>query len=343
MKAIGMIETKGLVPAIESADAMLKAAEVTLIERRFVKGGLVTIIIAGDVAACKASVDAAASAVQRMGGQIISTHVIPRPHETLSGLITNPIPGDNDPLKPEDGDDDDAEDHSKEPPAPVDDNNGGGGGAEGASTVNESSEAEVKAEAEVEAKAEEKAEEQSVVKVEEQPVVLVEEKPVVKVEEKPVVKVEEQPIVKVEEKPVPEAEKAEAKVDVKPAQKAEKAEADAKEPKAKAAAKKAPAKKAPKKETAKKETVKKETSKKAQAKKADSASKKMDRKALDAIVKKDGFEEAIKELEKARVVALRTLAREYNGEFGISGREITRANKQDLIEEFRKYFTSKNN
>ncbi|MDO4860084.1 MAG: BMC domain-containing protein [Bacillota bacterium] len=94
MKALGFIETKGLVPAIESADAMLKAAEVTLVERTFVKGGLVTITIAGDVAACKASVDAAASAVTRMGGQIISTHVIPRPHETLDGLIVKHIPGE---------------------------------------------------------------------------------------------------------------------------------------------------------------------------------------------------------------------------------------------------------
>ena len=57
MKALGFIETRGLVPAIESADAMLKAAEVTLVERTFVKGGLVTITIAGDVAACKASVN----------------------------------------------------------------------------------------------------------------------------------------------------------------------------------------------------------------------------------------------------------------------------------------------
>jgi microcompartment protein CcmL/EutN len=107
MKAIGMIETRGLIPAIESADAMLKAAEVTLIERRFVKGGLVTIIIAGDVAACKASVDAAASAVQRMGCEIISTHVIPRPHSTLSGLIVNRIPEDGEEIHP----DDDEESH----------------------------------------------------------------------------------------------------------------------------------------------------------------------------------------------------------------------------------------
>ncbi|MGN0293092.1 MAG: BMC domain-containing protein [Lachnospiraceae bacterium] len=87
MQALGFIETKGLVAAIESADAMLKAAEVHLVERTFVKGGIVTITVTGDIAACKASVDAAASAVSRMGGTILSTHVIPRPHESLDGLI----------------------------------------------------------------------------------------------------------------------------------------------------------------------------------------------------------------------------------------------------------------
>ena len=79
MQALGFVETRGLVAAIESADAMLKAAEVHLIERTFVKGGIVTITITGDVAACRASVDAAIASVTRMGGTILSTHVIPRP------------------------------------------------------------------------------------------------------------------------------------------------------------------------------------------------------------------------------------------------------------------------
>lgn len=89
MQALGFVETKGLVAAIESADAMLKAAEVHLLERTFVKGGIVTITVTGDIAACKASVDAADSAVCRMGGTILSTHVIPRPHESLDGLIVS--------------------------------------------------------------------------------------------------------------------------------------------------------------------------------------------------------------------------------------------------------------
>ena len=87
MQAIGMIETRGLVAAIESADAMLKAAEVRLLERSLVKGGIVTITVTGDVAACKASVDAGVAAVDRMKGQVLSRHVIPRPHESLEILI----------------------------------------------------------------------------------------------------------------------------------------------------------------------------------------------------------------------------------------------------------------
>lgn len=87
MQALGFVETKGFVAAIESADAMLKAAKVNLLERTFVKGGIVAITITGDVAACKASVDAAVVAVERMGGTLLSTHVIPRPADTLKGLI----------------------------------------------------------------------------------------------------------------------------------------------------------------------------------------------------------------------------------------------------------------
>lgn len=93
MEALGMIETKGLLAAIESADAMLKAAEVRLLERTFVGGGLVTITITGDVAAVKASIDAAAAAVSRLGAELlVSQHVIPRPHVELGESIISPIP-----------------------------------------------------------------------------------------------------------------------------------------------------------------------------------------------------------------------------------------------------------
>lgn len=93
MEALGMIETKGLLAAIESADAMLKAAEVRLLERTFTGGGLVTITVTGDVAAVKASIDAAAAAVSRLGAELLlSQHVIPRPHTELAGTIVSPQP-----------------------------------------------------------------------------------------------------------------------------------------------------------------------------------------------------------------------------------------------------------
>ncbi len=87
MQALGFIETKGLVAALEGADAMLKAADVCLVERTYVKSGIVAITITGDVAACKASIDAAAAAIEKMGGTLLSKHVIPRPHESLEGLM----------------------------------------------------------------------------------------------------------------------------------------------------------------------------------------------------------------------------------------------------------------
>ncbi|MDO4280374.1 MAG: BMC domain-containing protein [Peptococcaceae bacterium] len=93
MEALGMIETYGLVPAIEAADAMLKAAEVRLLERSFVKGGLVAITVTGDVAAVKAAVDAGAAAAARLGERsLVSQHVIPRPHAEIGECIVNPTP-----------------------------------------------------------------------------------------------------------------------------------------------------------------------------------------------------------------------------------------------------------
>ena len=84
--AIGMIETRGLVGSIEAADAMVKAANVTLIGEERIGGGLVTVIIEGDVGAVKAAVDAGAAAAKRVG-ELISVHVIPRPHDELSKIL----------------------------------------------------------------------------------------------------------------------------------------------------------------------------------------------------------------------------------------------------------------
>ena len=86
MEALGMIETKGLVGAIEAADAMVKAANVHLVGRELVGGGLVTVVVRGDVGAVKAAVDAGAAAAKRVG-ELISVHVIPRPHAEVEMIV----------------------------------------------------------------------------------------------------------------------------------------------------------------------------------------------------------------------------------------------------------------
>ncbi len=86
--AIGLIETKGLIGAIEAADAMLKASNVQLIGKEYTTGAMVLIKVAGEVAAVKSSVDAGASAAQRVG-QLVSTHVIPRPDDQLESILFN--------------------------------------------------------------------------------------------------------------------------------------------------------------------------------------------------------------------------------------------------------------
>lgn len=88
MQALGMIETRGTLAAIEAADVMLKAADVTLVEKTKIGGGLVTVTVTGDVAAVTAAVDAGASAAVNLGeGLLVSRHVIPRPHEELEGFF----------------------------------------------------------------------------------------------------------------------------------------------------------------------------------------------------------------------------------------------------------------
>jgi microcompartment protein CcmL/EutN len=85
-EALGMVETKGLVAMIEAADAMVKAAKVTLVGWEKIGAGYVTAIVRGDVAAVKAAVDAGAEAAGRIGS-VISVHVIARPHDELGGMM----------------------------------------------------------------------------------------------------------------------------------------------------------------------------------------------------------------------------------------------------------------
>ena len=86
MEALGMVETKGLVGAVEAADAMVKAANVRLIGKVHVGGGLVTVMLRGDVGAVKAATDAGASAAGRVG-ELVSVHVIPRPHGEVEYIL----------------------------------------------------------------------------------------------------------------------------------------------------------------------------------------------------------------------------------------------------------------
>jgi len=85
-KAIGMVETRGLVAMMEAADAMLKAAEVSLVGRKRIGAGFTTVIVEGEVAAVKAAVEAGAAAAKRVG-QVYSIHVIPRPNEELKKIL----------------------------------------------------------------------------------------------------------------------------------------------------------------------------------------------------------------------------------------------------------------
>ena len=84
--ALGRVETKGLVGAIEAADAMVKAANVTLIGKQQVGAGLVTVMVRGDVGAVKAATDAGAAAAENVG-ELISVHVIPRPHSEVEVIL----------------------------------------------------------------------------------------------------------------------------------------------------------------------------------------------------------------------------------------------------------------
>ena len=85
-EALGMVETKGLVPLIEAADAMVKAANVTRVGWEKVGGGLVTVLVRGDVAAVRAATDAGAAAARRVG-ELLSVHVIARPHQSLEEIL----------------------------------------------------------------------------------------------------------------------------------------------------------------------------------------------------------------------------------------------------------------
>ena len=90
--ALGMVETKGLVGAVEAADAMVKAANVVLLGSEYVGGGYVTVMVRGDVGAVKAATDAGAAAAKRVG-ELVSVHVIPRPHKEVEMILPKETKG----------------------------------------------------------------------------------------------------------------------------------------------------------------------------------------------------------------------------------------------------------
>ena len=89
MDALGMVETRGLVAAVEAADAMVKAANVVLIGKEYIGAGYVTVLVRGDVGAVKAATDAGAAAARRVG-ELVSVHVIPRPHQEAEKILPSP-------------------------------------------------------------------------------------------------------------------------------------------------------------------------------------------------------------------------------------------------------------
>ena len=106
MDALGMIETRTLVGAIEASDAMVKAANVVLVGKEYIGSAYVTVFVRGDVGAVKAATDAGAAAARRVG-ELVSVHVIPRPHEEVEKILPHPAqpasperPGTAKPRKP---------------------------------------------------------------------------------------------------------------------------------------------------------------------------------------------------------------------------------------------------
>ena len=95
--ALGLIETRGLIGSIEAADAMVKAANVVLVGKEQVGGGLVTVMVRGDVGAVKAATDAGAESAAKVG-EVISVHVIPRPHAEVEAILPRPASQTEKPL-----------------------------------------------------------------------------------------------------------------------------------------------------------------------------------------------------------------------------------------------------
>lgn len=259
MQALGLLETKGLVAAVEGADAMLKAADITLIDKTYVGGGLVTVTVSGGVSAVKAAVDAGAAAVNHLNETLlVSIHVIPRPHEGIYDLIT--------PTKPEEDID-------------IPDNNFSG--SEPEEDIADEIEKPEKSSEMAASTEESRNDKQSSEAAIEGDIVLV---------------TAEVAIIKETEVKLTAAELTEhANQKIK--------------------------------EVTSTENISS----------ADINIAEITKEGIDRVAKEHGYEAALKILDKLKVVKLRNLAREYQN-MSISGRQISKADKIKLIEEFKDYY-----
>ena len=158
MQALGMIETKGLIGSIEAADAMVKAANVVLIGKEHIGGGLVTVMVRGDVGAVKAATDAGAAAAQRVG-DLISVHVIPRPHIEVESILPHLPENPDDGPEPGPAPDPEPEpDPDSTPDAPLTETPEHAETDTGAESAEAETETEAEAQAETQAPAEQKPE-----------------------------------------------------------------------------------------------------------------------------------------------------------------------------------------
>ena len=274
MQALGMIETRGSVAAIEALDAMTKAADVTLVEKTLIGGGLVTVTVTGDVAAVHAAVDAGTAAAERLGeNHLVTSHVIARPHEELSVMFNPTDPsGNEEGFKAED-----TEENSMDLPLGVIEIEAKPeSGVELATDAEPESGAEPKTDAEPESGAEPKTDAEPESGAE------------------PKTDAESESGVEL-------ATDAESEIGVEPATDAE-------------------------------STTGAESAPVMERKNGE-----LSREYCDWLLKQKGKDALLLELQQTHVTKLRNLARNYP-EIGIAGREISRANKEKLIEELKQWY-----
>lgn len=325
MEALGMIETKGMLPSVEALDSMLKAADVRLVNNTTIGGGLVTSIIAGDVGAVKAAVDAGVAAVRALAPEaLISEHVIPRPDSSIAFLVERPEPSeDPDPETPDpDPDSDNGEPETEEEPEVI--------SAENVVSEEAEAPAEEPAPAEETAEAEEPADDTNSTEEVPEPQ---ETEPSAEQENSPA----EAETVETAETPAEEA----------PEEEPAPAEDNTAEPEAEA---EEPAQAEPEAEAEETAEVsgsgETEVSDLTESAEDDPDAEPAvntelpqvkDRESIDQIIAEQGLAHLEEVLGGLRVSELRKLARGYKN-FSLTGRDISKANKKMLIEAFEEYY-----